>query len=48
MPMQIYEQIFELGYWQFGAALGAILFGMGLLVIILYHQFSQRQVGGLL
>ncbi len=48
MPMQIYEQIFQLGYWQFGAAMGAILFGISLLVIIIYHQFSQRQVGGLL
>lgn len=48
MSMQIYEQIFELGYWQFGAAMGVILFGISLIVMLAYHQFSERRVGGLL
>lgn len=48
MPIQIYEQIFELGYWQFGAAMGVILFVISLVVMIAYHRLSEKQVGGLL
>lgn len=46
-PMHIYQQIAEMGYWQFGAANAALLFGVALVVVFIYHRYTQRKVGGL-
>ena len=47
MPMNMYNQITSQAQWQFGAAIGVVLFTISLVAIFLYHRFAQRQVGGL-
>lgn len=46
-PMHVYQQIAEMGYWQFGAAIASLLFCVSLFAVILYHRFTQRSIGGL-
>jgi putative spermidine/putrescine transport system permease protein len=46
-PMHIYQQIAEMGYWQFGAAIASLLFSVSLLAVIVYHRYTQKFVGGL-
>lgn len=48
MPMHIYQQISEMGYWQFGSALAVVLFVISLTTIFLYYRFLQRYLRGLL
>jgi putative spermidine/putrescine transport system permease protein len=46
-PMQIYQQISEMGAWQFGAALATLLFAISLIAVFIYHRMTQRSIGGL-
>jgi len=46
-PMHIYQQIAEMGYWQFGAAISCMLFGVSLIAVFIYHRYTQKLIGGL-
>ena len=46
LPIHIYQQIAELGGWQFGAAVGSVLFSLSLLAVIVYYRAAARSVGG--
>lgn len=48
MSTHMYQQIMFQGAWQFGAAIGVILFIISLVLIYIYHWASQRQIGGLI
>jgi putative spermidine/putrescine transport system permease protein len=48
MPIHIYQQISEMGYWQFGAAIAVILFVIALATVYLYHRYTQKYIGGLI
>jgi putative spermidine/putrescine transport system permease protein len=47
MPMHIYQQIAEMGGWQFGAAIAVILFIVSLIAVYLYNRLMSRYVGGM-
>lgn len=47
LPMHIYQQISEMGYWQFGASIACVLFGVSLVAVFLYHRYTQKFIGGL-
>jgi putative spermidine/putrescine transport system permease protein len=46
LPIHIYQQIAEVGRWQFGAAIGAVLFVTSLLALAVYVIALKRQAGG--
>ena len=46
LPIHIYQQIAELGRWQFGAAIAVILFSLSLLAVIVYQRLAARTSGG--
>lgn len=46
LPILIYQQIAELGNWQFGAAIALVLFAMSLAAVYIYHKASQRFLQG--
>lgn len=46
MPIHIYQQIAEVGRWQFGAAIGAILFVTSILAMSIYIIALRRNAGG--
>lgn len=46
LPIHIYQQIAEVGRWQFGAAIGTILFLTALLALAVYILALKRQAGG--
>lgn len=46
IAMQLYQQVNELGFWQFGAAIGFVLFSVSSLSILLAFRLSQRSFGG--
>jgi putative spermidine/putrescine transport system permease protein len=46
LPIHIYQQIAEVGRWQFGAAIGAVLFVTALLALAVYVIALKRQAGG--
>lgn len=48
MSIHMYQQIMFQGAWQFGAAIGVVLFVISLVLIYIYHRASQRQIGGLI
>jgi putative spermidine/putrescine transport system permease protein len=47
LPMHIYQQIAELGYWQFGSAVAVLLFGVSLVAVYIYNRLVSRYVGGM-
>lgn len=47
MPMHIYQQVAEMGYWQFGAAIACLLFAVSLVTVFVYHRYTQKHIGGL-
>lgn len=47
MPMHMYSQITQHAAWQFGAAIGVVLFAISLVAIFMYHRYTQRRIGGL-
>lgn len=46
LPIHIYQQIAEVGRWQFGAAIGAVLFVTAFAAIAVYITALKRQAGG--
>lgn len=46
LPIHIYQQIAEVGRWQFGAAIGAVLFVTALIALGIYVLALRRQAGG--
>lgn len=49
VPAQhIYQQIAELGNWQFGATVSALLFAIGLVAVYVYNRLASRYVGGMI
>lgn len=47
MPMHIYQQVSEVGNWRFGAAIACILFAVSLIVVFIYHRYTEKHLGGL-
>ncbi len=46
LPIHIYQQIAEVGRWQFGAAIAAILFVTAMIALALYIIALRRNAGG--
>lgn len=46
MPIHIYQQIAEVGRWQFGAAIAVVLFVTSMVAVAVYHQAAMRTSGG--
>lgn len=46
LPIHIYQQIAEVGRWQFGAAIAVVLFVTSILAVAIYHQAASRTAGG--
>lgn len=46
MPIHIYQQIAEVGRWQFGAAIAVVLFVTSIAAVAIYHQAASRTSGG--
>ena len=46
MPIHIYQQIAEIGRWQFGACIGVILFMTSLIAVFVYQRYTIKTVGG--
>lgn len=47
MPIHIYQQIQEMGYWQFGSAIAVILFVISTVAVYVYHRYTEKYIGGL-
>lgn len=47
MPIHIYQQIAELGRWQFGAAIAVVLFCTSLVAMLVYQRVALRTSGGM-
>ena len=47
MPLHIYQQVSEVGNWRFAAAIATVLFAVSLLVVFIYHRYTEKRVGGL-
>lgn len=47
LPIHIYQQIADIGNWQFGATIATVLFGISLIAVYVYHRHTERRVGGL-
>lgn len=46
MPIHIYQQISELGKWQFGAAIAVVLFLTSMVAVFTYQHYTEKTVGG--
>lgn len=46
LPIHIYQQIAEIGRWQFGAAIAVVLFITSIIAVAIYHQAAARTSGG--
>jgi putative spermidine/putrescine transport system permease protein len=46
LATHLYQQINDMGFWQFGAAIGFILFAVSLTAITVVYRISARQVAG--
>lgn len=46
LPIHIYQQIAEVGRWQFGAAMGTVLFVTSMLAMAIYIVALRRNAGG--
>jgi putative spermidine/putrescine transport system permease protein len=47
MPIHIYQQISEMGRWQFGAAIAVVLFAASMIAVFIYDRVAVRTGGGL-
>jgi putative spermidine/putrescine transport system permease protein len=47
LPIHIYQQIAEQGYWQFGACIAVILFTISVAAVYTYHRYTEKHIGGL-
>ncbi|MEX0344340.1 MAG: ABC transporter permease [Rhizobiaceae bacterium] len=46
MPIHIYQQIAEMGKWQFGAAIAVVLFITSVIAVIIYQRYAAVTAGG--
>ena len=46
MPLHIYQQIAEMGKWQFGSALAVVLFCTSLITVLVYQRVAIKFAGG--
>ncbi len=46
LPIHIYQQIAELGKWQFGATVAVVMFAISLLSMLVYQRAAARASGG--
>ena len=46
MPLHIYQQIAEMGKWQFGATIAVVLFVTSMIAVYVYQRFAARTAGG--
>ncbi len=46
MPIHIYQQIAEMGKWQFGATIAVVLFFTSMIAVYVYQRFAARTAGG--
>jgi putative spermidine/putrescine transport system permease protein len=46
MPIHIYQQISELGKWQFGASIAVVLFLTSLVAVLVYQRYTEKTAGG--
>jgi putative spermidine/putrescine transport system permease protein len=46
MPVHIYQQIAEMGKWQFGAAIAVVLFGTSVIAVVIYQRYAALTSGG--
>ncbi len=46
MPIHIYQQISELGKWQFGSTIATVLFITSLIAVFVYQRYAERTAGG--
>lgn len=46
LPIHIYQQIAEVGRWQFGAAIAVVLFVTSIIAVAIYHHAAARTSGG--
>ena len=46
MPLHIFQQINEMGKWQFGASIAVVLFLTSVVAVIIYQRYAARTAGG--
>lgn len=46
LPIHIYQQIAELGKWQFGAAIAVVLFVTSVVAVVIYQRYAAVTAGG--
>ena len=46
ISMHLYQQVSEMGFWQFGSAIALVLLLVSLLSVFLFYRLSQRYIGG--
>ena len=46
-PLQIYQQMLEMGKFQFGATMAVVLFLASLVVVFVYQRYAVRRAGGI-
>lgn len=46
-PLQIYQQMLEMGKFQFGATMAVVLFLASLVVVFVYQRYAVKQAGGM-
>lgn len=47
LPIQIFQQIADVGNWQIGATAATVLFAISLLAVYVYHRTTERRIGGM-
>lgn len=46
MPLHVYQQVAEMGKWQFGSAIAVVLFMTSLISVLVYQRVAIRIAGG--
>jgi len=46
LPIHIFQQVVELGKWQFGAAIAVVMFAISFIVMMIYQRAAVRASGG--
>lgn len=46
LPIHVFQQISEMGKWQFGAAIATVLFAISAATVVLYRVVASRAAGG--
>ncbi|QMU57710.1 MAG: ABC transporter permease subunit [Boseongicola sp.] len=46
LPIHIFQQVVELGKWQFGAAIAVVMFAISFIIMLIYQRAAVRASGG--